>query len=225
MKNVLNKFGIAIFTIILVWSCAKDDGPKAFANHAPVIYEQAFNLSGTITDAQMIGMVEAFDSNMGTKLIFSVITNYNDLFEIDKTTGSLSLKAGKELDLYTNPLQKVTVAVTDGEEEDSAKITICDCTPRFAQETYEFEVSEEISTAVLIHTFEVTDIDTDADDLIFGIPTNDNDLFEINSLGELSLAEGKSLDFENSQEHNITVSVTDGTEIVKVEVTITVTPM
>ena len=225
MKTLMNKYGIVIVTLISVWSCSRDADPRSFDNHAPVIYEQAFNLSGTITDAQVIGIVEAFDSNTDAKLTFSITNNYNNFFEIGKTTGLLNLKRGSELDLDANPEQKITVEVTDGEEEDSAIITICDCpSPKFAQETYEFEVSEDISTEEMIYTFDVPDIDTDAADLVFGIPRNDNDLFEINSLGELTLAEGKSLDFEFSPKHDITVSVTDGTSIVKVEVIITVIP-
>lgn len=223
MHNVLNKLATTLIAAALLWSCGKDDDPKEFDNFAAVIYDQAFNLSGTITDAQEIGLVKAFDSNMGTVITYAITTNHNDLFQIGETTGLLKLKAGKELNLSVDPLQKITVSVTDGEGEmNDAQITICDCTPRFAQESYEFEMEEVISDAVLIHTFEVADADTDVAELIFGIPTNDNSLFEINELGELSLAPGKSLDFETATEHNIIVSVTDGTETSEVEVKILV---
>ncbi|MBA4744053.1 MAG: BspA family leucine-rich repeat surface protein [Muricauda sp.] len=222
MKNTLNKFGITIMALVLLWSCEKDDGPKSFANQPPVIYDQSFHVPEAITDGQTVAEVKAYDSNMGTKLTYSISANSNDMFQINETTGLLSLKAGKELDLEAPQSHKITVAVSDGEREDTGQITICDCVPVFAQEDYEFEVSEDISTEELIHTFEVEDADTDIADLVFNIPTNDNGLFAINEAGELSLAAGQQLDYETSKEHHITVSVEDDNATVEVAVKIIV---
>jgi len=222
MKSTLNKLAFTILALTILWSCGKDDGPQEFDNFAPVIYDQALNLSGVLTGGQEVGLVKAYDSNMGTELKYTITTNHNDLFQINEATGLLSIKADKELDLNESPSQKIMVSITDGEEADDAQILICDCTPRFAQESYSFEVSEVISSVVIIHTFEVTDVDTEAEDLVFDIPTNDNGLFEINEFGELSLASDESLDYETAAEHNITVSVTDGTETTEVDVFIKV---
>lgn len=206
----------------MLWSCEKDDGPKSFANQPPVIYDQSFHVPEALTDGQTVAEVKAYDSNMGTKLTYSITADDSDMFEISPKTGLLSLKAGKELDLEAPQSHKITVTVTDGEREDTGLITICDCVPVFAQEAYEFEVSEDLSTEELIHTFEVEDADTDIADLVFNIPTNDNGLFTINEAGELSLAAGQQLDYETSKEHNITVSVEDDNATVEVAVKIIV---
>ncbi|MBW8241226.1 BspA family leucine-rich repeat surface protein [Muricauda oceani] len=217
------KLFLSMFAMAILWSCSKDDGPKEFANQPPVIYDQTLNvLEKTVTDTQTVGLVKAYDANMVTKLAFSITANSNDLFVIEGATGALGIKTGKTLDLVETPLQKITVAVTDGEREDSAEITICDCTPTFAKDAYEFEVSENISSDELIHAFEIIDVDTDPKDLVITISTNDNGLFAINTKGELRLASNKSLDFETATEHNIKVSVTDGVETTEVEVKIVV---
>jgi len=53
--------------------------------------------------------------------------------------------------------------------------------------------------------------DPEEGSLSFSISVNDNDLFEITTEGALSLATGKSLDFETASSHSITVQVSDGT--------------
>lgn len=222
MKNTFKRAAFTIIVTALIWSCSKDDGPKPLANQAPVIYDQSFHVPDLLTDVDVIGLVEAFDSNMGTELSYSIALDNNDMFEINETTGSLSLKAGKQLDLDAPEFRKITVKVTDGEKEDTGAITICDCIPVFAQDSYEFEVPESITPDELIHTFEIEDADTDIEGLTFKIPTEGNTLFKINKDGELSLAPGKNLDFETNQEHDISVSVEDNIDTVEVAVKIKV---
>ncbi|WP_318308808.1 BspA family leucine-rich repeat surface protein [Flagellimonas crocea] len=219
----IKKLLLGIMAVALFWSCSRDDGPSSFGNQPPVIYDQTFNLQEkVVTEDQAVGIVKAYDSNIGTKLTFSITTNSDDMFEIEAATGLLGVKAGKTLDLADTPLRSITVAVTDGERADSAQITICDCTPHFSNEYYVFEVSEDISDDELIHNFEIADVDTDFEDLVFTIHTNDSGLFEISSSGELTLSTGKNLDYETATEHNIIVSVTDGTETIEVAVKILV---
>ncbi len=71
-----------------------------------------------------------------------------------------------------------------------------------------FTAAENIADTISIGTIEATDPDGDV--LSFSITTNDGNLFEISETGELSLAEGRSLDFETSQNHTIGVQVSDG---------------
>ncbi|NDV14814.1 BspA family leucine-rich repeat surface protein [Muricauda sp. TY007] len=222
MKSTLNKFGTTVIALVMLWSCEKDDGPKSFANQPPVIYDQSFHVPEAITGGQTVAEVKAYDSNMGTKLTYNIAADDSDMFEISPKTGFLSIKAGKELDLEAPQFHKITVEVSDGVRQDTGQITICDCVPVFAQKAYEFEVSEDISTEELIHTFEVEDADTDIADLVFNIPTNDNGLFAISEAGELSLAAGQQLDYETSKEHHITVSVEDDNATVEVAVKIIV---
>ncbi|WP_181899428.1 BspA family leucine-rich repeat surface protein [Flagellimonas nanhaiensis] len=82
-------------------------------------------------------------------------------------------------------------------------------------------VKEDIDDTEVIATLTATDVD--GDELAYSITTNDNNLFEIGlENGELSLAQGKSLDFEEAESHTITVSVSDGVKTVEAQVGILV---
>ncbi|MCK0159718.1 BspA family leucine-rich repeat surface protein [Allomuricauda sp. F6463D] len=222
MRKLPNKLGTIIMALVLLWSCGKDDGPSVASNEAPTMADQVFQVDETITDAETIGKVAAADADEDV-LTFSIITNDSDLFSITKE-GVLSLATGKSLDFSNAVSHKITVKVSDGEEDASATITInvgdINEVPVFGEESYAFEALEDISDTDAIGT--VTATDGDGDTLEYTLTTNDNDLFEINAEGELSLADGKELDFETAEEHVLTVTVTDGTESVDATITITV---
>ncbi|MDC6386883.1 BspA family leucine-rich repeat surface protein, partial [Muricauda sp. SK9] len=223
MKNTMKKLGIALMASALVWACGKDDGPAPVKNSAPVIKAQEFTAFEGITDTQTIGTVVATDADKDA-LTFSIKTNDNEFFEIT-ATGALSLAPGKTLDFATKAQHTITVEVSDGDDSATATITIKvsltdpqNNAPVMADQG--FSVAENIADNEVIGTVVATDADSDA--LTFDIFTNDNDLFEISTAGELSLAAGKQLDFETATQHNITVQVSDGTATAQATVTITV---
>ena len=84
----------------------------------------------------------------------------------------------------------------------------------------EFTALEAIVDTEVIGTVDATD--ADKDELTFSIKTNDDNLFEITAAGDLSLAAGKSLDFDTKAQHKITVEVTDGEAKASAEMTIKV---
>jgi surface protein len=83
-----------------------------------------------------------------------------------------------------------------------------------------FNVSEDIADDFIIGQVTATDADNDV--LAYSIITNSNNLFEIISNGNLSLAMNQVLDFETSSVHEITVQVSDGTDTNEAVVTINV---
>ncbi|GLU44492.1 BspA family leucine-rich repeat surface protein [Allomuricauda sp. NBRC 101325] len=217
-----NLYFFGFLALIMFWSCSEDDTSDGL-NQRPVIYEQTFNPPEAISVTDEIGPVKAYDSNLGTKLSYSIANNSNDMFEIANVGGSLTLKEGKTLDFTSVASHKITVAVSDGEYESLAEITInVNIAPEFDEEAYVFEVIEDIDPDFLIGTLSATDVHGDM--LTFSIAQNDNELFEISEFGELSLADEKSLNFEaeNGQEHTIVVSITDGVYTVEKEVKIVV---
>ncbi|SDQ69175.1 BspA family leucine-rich repeat surface protein [Flagellimonas zhangzhouensis] len=217
----LNRIILGLFAFITLISCNEDDGSTGFPNQRPVIYEQTFNPPGLISDTDIIGLVKAFDANVGTKLAYSITQNSSDLFEIANVTGALKLKDGKNLDFNSEPSHKITVTVSDFELEASAQITInVNVAPQFEDETYEFEVDEDIAVDYVIGALTANDVH--GDELEFSISKNDNELFEINETGELSLVDGKELNFTEQQEHSITVAVSDDIHTVEKEVVIKV---
>tara|TARA_Y100001933_G_scaffold263718_1_gene326304 strand:+ start:988 stop:2808 length:1821 start_codon:yes stop_codon:yes gene_type:complete len=201
-------------TLSLIWSCGKDDNPtpdsKAM-NTAPIIDNQSFTVAETIPDTQTIGMVKAGDKE-DDKLVFSITANDNQLFEITDA-GALSLNTDQTLDFETAESHKITVSVTDGKEDASASITINvtivepeNTAPQLDNQS--FEVKEDIEA-----TYGFANIvaeDSEEDELTFLLLEDESELFAISENGEISLVEGGNLDFETTQEHNITVQVSDG---------------
>lgn len=69
-------------------------------------------------------------------------------------------------------------------------------------------VLDNIDDTVVIAIIEA--IDKDGDDLVFSLENNSKELFEITANGDLSLASGKSLDYNTTTSHVIKVEVSDG---------------
>ncbi|MBA4744203.1 MAG: BspA family leucine-rich repeat surface protein [Muricauda sp.] len=191
-------------------------------NQSPVIEAQEFTVSEAITDSDEIGQVAATDPE-DDDLTFELIANDNDLFLLT-TAGMLTLAEGKTLDFGTATEHSITVRVSDGNTTANAEITIkvtqgaTNSAPEI--EAQEFTAKEDIADTDVIGT--VTATDADEDELTFELTENDNDLFMLTAAGELTLAEGKTLDYETATEHSITVSVTDGEETAEATITISV---
>lgn len=221
MKN--NKSIIIIPLIVIgLWACGDGDSAEPM-NTAPAMSAQSFSASEAVGDADIIGTVTATDPD-GDALTFSITTNDNDLFEITNS-GALSLATGKGLDFDMAANHTITVQVSDGALSTSATITISvqdineNTIPSIASQS--FSAAEDIDDVIEIGVIVATDVDDD--NLTFTIATNDDGLFEISEVGVLSLSEGRSLDFETKQSHQITVQVSDGVSIATAIMTINVT--
>ncbi|WP_271766727.1 cadherin repeat domain-containing protein [Aquimarina algiphila] len=84
----------------------------------------------------------------------------------------------------------------------------------------EFSISENVEEGASIGTLVATDVDEDQ--LTYSMTTNDNDLFAVTDAGVLSLATGKTVNYDIAQSHIITVAVSDGTDISSAAITINV---
>lgn len=226
MKDLFRGIATTIIVMALIWSCGKDDGPapeQKPMNTAPVIAAQSFDASETITDTQTIGIVKATDPDKD-ELTFSITENSSALFEITDA-GALSLQAGKALDFEVANSHEITVSVTDGEEDASALITInvVKVDPENTAPEMEdqfFEVNEDMEAIAAFASIVAEDIDEN--ELTFSLTVDESELFAVSENGEISLVEGASLDFETTQEYNITVQVTDGNLSTEATITISV---
>ena len=93
----------------------------------------------------------------------------------------------------------LTIRVSDGVATAEADFTF-NITDEFADEP--FDVYENINTSTVIVTMPLDEFGTNYS---ISIQINDNDLFEINNFGEISLKTGRSLDYETNTTHTITV--------------------
>ena len=125
MKKATKSFGTILMTLVLVWSCSKDDGPAPPSdevNGAPVMAAQEFTAKEDIADTKVIGTIKATDPD-GDKLAFTLKADNDGLFEIS-AAGELSLAAGKALDFENKAQHTITVEVGDGEKTATATVTI-----------------------------------------------------------------------------------------------------
>ena len=201
-----------------------DHAPPSF----PPLTTRAWAVTEDISDTNTIGRVSASDLDGDLNpLTYSLLTNDNGLFEIGSSNGDLSLVAGTNLDFETTNQHLITLSVSDGTFSNTSLVTIevtdaNDNAPSFDLPSYAFTQGEDIKDDDVLGTVSATDVESDA--LTFFILINDNGLFEIGiSNGDLSLVAGTNLDFETTNQHLITLSVSDGILSETVPVTIWVT--
>lgn len=181
-------------------------------NEAPEMDAQEFSVTEGASDNFVFGTVQAEDPEQ-VELGFSITVNSDELFEITED-GNLSLAEGQAVDLET-PSHTIMVSVSDGQNtvEEEMTITVTagnedNSIPEIDPQT--FVVKEDIADTFEIATVAAKD-DDEGDTLTFYIYDNvENGLFEITQGGILSLAEGRSLDFESVKQYTIIVRVGDG---------------
>lgn len=219
MKNNIIHF--TIFTMIIA-ACSKDD---TIPNTAPAILDQSFTVSESLSDSEDIGSITATDPDEEDNLKFRIVTNPDDLFEIESESGVLNLTSGKSLDFESSTSHSIKVQVSDGELENEATITInvTDINEVPTTTDQAFTAAEDINDTSIIGVVDASDMDSSTS-LNFTISSNENDLFEVNSAnGEIRLATGGFLDFETNATHDITVDISDGSLTTTSQVSILVT--
>lgn len=194
----------------------------ADVNEAPEVNDQQFTTAEDIASTADIGSVAADDEDANTTLTYSITTNSGSLFQIDNA-GVLRVANGQELDFETAQSHTLTVDVSDGTLTTTATITVnvTDANDAPDVDAQTFTVVEDVSDNTTIGTVVATD--QDGDDISFSILVDADNLFEINSQGEISLITDKSLDFETSMSHTISVEVSDGELATEAQITISVT--
>ncbi|AZJ34918.1 cadherin domain-containing protein [Tenacibaculum singaporense] len=204
----LFKKGILLgFIALQLISCSKDDEPQ---NTPPVIKAQSFTVAEDKAANTKIGVITATDVNKDD-LTFKVTKNDNNLFAVN-VAGELSIAANKSLDYETQTKHEITVEVSDGKDKTSAVITInvtdVNENSPITINDQSFTVSEDITDADLIGTLAIND--TDGDLSSFSIESGDaTNLFVLSNTGELRLASGKTLDYENNTTHTLNIKVSD----------------
>ncbi len=188
----------------------------------PKIVDQAFTTLENPLDGTSLGFVTA-DVNP-KKATWSIVSGNDDgAYYIDPVTGELFIGDGDAVDFEDEQIRDLIVQVTEnGNKVHSATVTVnvTDVNEAPAVEAATFSVAED-ETA--IGTVPASDPEDDA--LSYAIIGGDPDaLFEFDLDGNLIVADGKSLDYETTQQHVLQVEVTDtGGLSDAAEVTINVT--
>ena len=160
------------------------------------------------------------DADYGTSIAYDFTSNPSDLFAIDASTGVITLAAGKTLDYESAQSHTVKVRATSTDsngdtstatKEISIAVTdVDDNTLSVADSNSATNtIAENASSGA---TVGVTALGTDADygtSIAYDFTSNPSDLFAINaSTGVITLAAGKTLDYESAQSHTVIVRAT-----------------
>ena len=217
--KIKNLFFMLVVVTVAFMSCEPNEPDSIYVNTAPNIKDFTFKVKEDISDTQVIGKLTASDVD-AQKLTYAVFEDESGLFSITEN-GSLSLASGMSLDYETTKEYDFTVRVYDGivGRYAGVKIVVEDV-KEFSVGPKQFEVLENIPDEEIIGVLGVNDPNDDT--YTFSISMNDNDLFEISDKGELSLSPGVSLDYENAQEHTITVEAQGTIQLIYEEITVKV---
>ncbi len=97
-------------------------------NNPPQIEDQSFNVDENSPNGTFVGTVIATDPDAGQTLTYSIINgNTDNAFQLDISSGELTVQNIAALDFETNPIFNLTVQVEDngqGNLSDQATITI-----------------------------------------------------------------------------------------------------
>ena len=205
-------------------------------NEAPTLTVDATPVSAAEDTAAgtVLADVDGTDPDLGggndgdnnfEDLTYSITAgNAGGLFAIDAGTGEISLVAGKSFDFEAAQQYVLTVRVTDGPglfDEKTVTINVTDVNeqPILTVDATPVSVAENTVAGTTLADVDGSDPDAGGGndgDILRG-PTfsimagNVSGLFAIDATtGEISLAGGKSFDFEAAQQYVLTVRVTDG---------------
>ena len=187
-----------------------DNMPSITSANSATIAEDA-------SDTTVLHTVTATDADTtGESLIYAISEDASNLFEIDSSTGEVSLKSGASLDYETAPNSyTIKVTASDGSNTSAAQsitfsVTDVNDNAPVITSASSVAIDETSNTSTVLHTVSVTDADTTGSHQ-YSISNDANGLFAINTSGEITLNPGKALDFEAGQSpYTITVSVDDG---------------
>ncbi|WP_421874030.1 cadherin domain-containing protein [Marinoscillum sp.] len=201
---------------------------------SPVITaSQTFGVSEDAENLTVIGSVVATDGDANTSFSNWMITAGNDdgLFDINATSGEITVADNTTLDFEINSSYTLTLTVSDGvatSAEETIEITVIDINDNLPVITasQSFTIAEDAVNLTSLGTLEATDDDSNTTFSGWSITSGNGDgVFAVNAVtGELTVTDNTNLDFETSTSYTLTLTVSDGTntsdpEIVSVMVT------
>ncbi|RNC81702.1 MAG: hypothetical protein ED559_07920 [Phycisphaera sp.] len=158
-----------------------------------------------------VASVSVTDVDDGDSHSFELTDDAGGRFEID-SDGNITVADGADLDHESAGAHEVTVRVTDSggaTYEESVTITVGDVNEGPSDLSFTGgTVSENAAGGTFVASASVTDVD-EGDTHSFELTDDAGGRFEIDSDGNITVAEGADLNFEASESHEVTVRVTD----------------
>ena len=168
----------------------------------------------------------------GSGLQYSILSgNEQGLFEINPSTGLISLIQNLDFDVQAHRQFNLSVAVWDGQQQDTAMLLITvtdsdDNQPVFQNSSYSIILPEDTPVGTVVLPVVATDLDP-TDVLMYSLAGENAGHFSIGSSSGL-VEVAQPLDYESVAEYSLIVAVTDrpsstNDSAVLAELTITIT--
>ncbi len=161
----------------------------------------------------VVGTAQASDPDRDEKLTYELTDNADGRFEIDAETGVVTVARGADLNFEDAGKHEVNIKVTDStghERTESFDIQITDVNEAIAELDFKGRsVAENAKPGTAVGTAYASDPDSD-EKLTFALSEDAGGRFEIDpDTGEVRVAAGANLDFEDAESHTIRITVTD----------------
>ena len=195
-------------------------------NDPPVAEDATFTIDENSAVDTPVGTVVASDPDVGDTLTYAITTgNDAGAFEINETTGLITVADSAPLDFETTESFPLTVTVTDSEgltDEAAVIINLEDVNEAPVAEDATFTIDENSAEGTEVGT--VAASDPDAGDILTYVISAGNEAgaFTIDAAtGAITVANSAPLDFETTESFELTVTVSDIGELTD-EATVTV---
>ncbi|KPA14081.1 protocadherin Fat 4-like, partial [Candidatus Magnetomorum sp. HK-1] len=172
-----------------------------------------FYLDENSSNGADVGTVIANDLDTADKLSYQIMTGipYNP-FYIGTNNGQLTVNGDYLLNYEFVQAYTLTVSVTDGLHFNDTQVLVSlndrnEFAPQFASETFEYTVAENIAAGSYVGKILATD-DDPGSLLLYRITAgNEQKIFQLNDIGNLSIDDADGLDYETQSAYTLTVQV------------------
>jgi len=198
---------------------------KNINDNSPLVKDQTFYVDENKGNNTWIGTIVASDDDPADTITYKIIDgNIDNAFKIDSQTGKLSVNGDKKLNYENINQYELKVQVTDGTNTGTATITVKlnekNDPPTVSDQV--FSVEENLPDGTVIGTVSAKDDDV-GDTLAFSISAgNENNPFDIDAQGNISIKDAARLNYEVLQTVLLLVTVDDGEIQAKAIVTVNV---
>jgi VCBS repeat-containing protein len=184
-----------------------NEAPSVVALSAEVVQEGA--AEGTV-----IGTVSASDPNSGDTLAYALTDDAGGRFAIDPDTGVITVADGATFDHESAAQHSIEVTVTDAGGLSASRtftIDVADVNEAPGELVLSAgEVVEDAAAGTVVGTVSAGDPDA-GDTLTYALADDADGRFMIDpDTGVISVADGAAFDHESASQHDIEVTVTDG---------------
>ncbi|NVO20116.1 MAG: T9SS type A sorting domain-containing protein, partial [Bacteroidetes bacterium] len=185
-------------------------------NQQPIITDQSFTITENEVNGTSIGIVEASDPDPGQSLTYSILSgNTGSAFEINPTTGELTVSNSSQLDFESHPVFHLEIEVQDngtGNLSNQAviQVNLLDVNeyPMISEQL--FSVEENSAAGTLVGTVQASDPDQGQHLTYSILAGNTFDAFSIDSnTGSITIVNSQAIDFELIPSFELVVQVKD----------------